>query len=395
MVEIFRGVSDPDFDGRVAREAIKQGIQQADERNLFTEVAEAERNQMELDGDAVDLDEVVDVLSDDSHGEAGKVDVNEFLTKIGALPLGDAGLFNRMISKIQTPAEAGQIKGIMQVLPKTVGADGEQRIGKEELSTFFEHCDAMALMQAAPSREWLDLGESTVDIDQLLFHLEDGSGTVNVDAFLEGVGALAAQSGSPAGDKDFMARRLVHSVRKRSASMTTPDPTDGDGDGDGDAVGGDGKREFTEVFGALTSAAAATGTPPIKAVRGAALPFSPEGTAVEDGTPGGELDEYIGIEESSGAGRRSSSLAKETANADKGAWPPPSYDNFDAANAPPSSATFRVDGAVREGYVDPETDLEVASKDARGSALLQIDQTRLNSTRDLLFDMKQAQAGKL
>lgn len=35
------------------------------------------------------------------------------------------------------------------------------------------------------------------------------------------------------------------------------------------------------------------------------------------------------------------------------------------------------------------------SNTSRGSALLQIEQTRLNSTRDLLFDKKQVQAGKL
>jgi hypothetical protein len=53
-------------------------------------------------------------------------------------------------------------------------------------------------VQAAPDKDWLDLGDATVVIDELLAYLDDGSSSYEVTAFLEGIGALAARSGSPA-----------------------------------------------------------------------------------------------------------------------------------------------------------------------------------------------------
>jgi hypothetical protein len=65
---------------------------------------------------------------------------------------------DRTISNIHTPAEAGQIKGIVQCLPKITGANGEKRIKKSEIVNFFAHADELGLVQAVRYTVWSTWG---------------------------------------------------------------------------------------------------------------------------------------------------------------------------------------------------------------------------------------------
>ena len=142
---------------------------------------------------------------------------------------------DRTISNIHTPAEAGQIKGIVQCLPKVAGANGEQRIQRAAIVSFFAHADELGLVQAAPDKDWLDLGDATVVIDELLAALDDGSSSYEVTAFLEGIGAA---SGSPA------------NVNPTASDLVTSAANDADAAGD----------EFDTAAAAVERAAASSAT---------------------------------------------------------------------------------------------------------------------------------------